>query len=114
ADGAERLRALARFGRGPRDADLDDGSARHRRHAHAGCPRRADGRRDHVGGGRHRRDGGMSAVYGAGDDPRELPLEELLKRLANETSTLVRQEIALARAEMREKAEAGKAGGAMI
>jgi hypothetical protein len=48
------------------------------------------------------------------DDPRQLPLEELLKRLANETGTLVRQEIALARAEMREKAKAGGAGAAML
>ena len=56
----------------------------------------------------------MSTAYDAGEDPRELPLDELLKRLANETGTLVRQEIALARAEMREKAEAGKAGATMI
>jgi MFS family permease len=48
------------------------------------------------------------------DDPRRLPLEELLKRLANETGTLVRQEISLARAEMREKAKAGGAGAAML
>jgi MFS family permease len=48
------------------------------------------------------------------DDPRRLPLEELLKRLATETGTLVRQEIALARAEMREKAKAGGAGAAML
>ena len=67
-----------------------------------------------MGDGRVRSDGLMSTAYGAGNDPRDLPLDELLKRLANETGTLVRQEIALARAEMREKAEAGKAGGAMI
>ncbi len=54
----------------------------------------------------------MSAAFD--DDPRQLPLEELLKRLANETGTLVRQEIALARAEMREKAKAGGAGAAML
>jgi VIT1/CCC1 family predicted Fe2+/Mn2+ transporter len=48
------------------------------------------------------------------DDARRLPLEELLKRLANETGTLVRQEIALARAEMREKAKSGGAGAAML
>ena len=54
----------------------------------------------------------MSAAYD--DDARRLPLEELLKRLANETGTLVRQEIALARAEMREKAKAGGAGAAML
>jgi hypothetical protein len=36
------------------------------------------------------------------------PIAELLKQLANETTTLVRQELDLAKAEMREKA--GKAG----
>ncbi|HYG72719.1 MAG TPA: phage holin family protein [Actinomycetota bacterium] len=54
----------------------------------------------------------MSAAYD--DDPRQLPLDELLKRLANETGTLVRQEIALARAEMREKAKAGGTGAVMV
>jgi len=68
-----------------------------------------------VGGGLHGGDGLVSATYPAGDEnPRDLPLDELLKRLANETGTLVRQEIALARAEMREKAKAGGAGAAMI
>jgi hypothetical protein len=38
------------------------------------------------------------------DDPRELPLPELLRRLAEQTSALVRQEIALARTELSEKA----------
>lgn len=56
----------------------------------------------------------MSAAYGTGEDPRDLPLDELLKRLAKETGTLVRQEIALARAEMRDKAKAGGAGAAMV
>ena len=41
-------------------------------------------------------------------DLRERPIAELLKQLANETTTLVRQELDLAKAEMREKA--GKAG----
>jgi uncharacterized membrane protein YqjE len=41
------------------------------------------------------------------DDLRERPIGELLKELANETTTLVRQELDLAKAEMREKA--GKA-----
>ena len=39
---------------------------------------------------------------------RDRPVGELLKQLANETSTLMRQELDLAKAEMREKA--GKAG----
>jgi tetrahydromethanopterin S-methyltransferase subunit C len=38
----------------------------------------------------------------------ERPVGELLKQLANETTTLVRQELELAKAEMRDKA--GKAG----
>jgi uncharacterized membrane protein YqjE len=42
------------------------------------------------------------------DELRERPVAELLKQLASETSTLVRQELELAKAEMREKA--GKAG----
>jgi uncharacterized membrane protein YqjE len=42
------------------------------------------------------------------DDLHDRPIGELLKELANETTTLVRQELDLAKAEMREKA--GKAG----
>ena len=42
------------------------------------------------------------------DDLRDRPIGELLKQLAEETTTLVRQELDLAKAEMREKA--GKAG----
>jgi Putative Actinobacterial Holin-X, holin superfamily III len=42
------------------------------------------------------------------EDLRERPIGELLKQLADETATLVRQELDLAKAEMREKA--GKAG----
>jgi uncharacterized membrane protein YqjE len=42
------------------------------------------------------------------DDLRDRPVGELLKQLASETTTLVRQELELAKAEMREKA--GRAG----
>ena len=42
------------------------------------------------------------------EELRDRPVGELLKQLANETTTLVRQELELAKAEMREKA--GKAG----
>jgi uncharacterized membrane protein YqjE len=42
------------------------------------------------------------------EELRERPVAELLKQLANETTTLVKQELELAKAEMREKA--GKAG----
>jgi len=42
------------------------------------------------------------------DELRDRPIGELLKQLATETTTLVRQELDLAKTEMREKA--GKAG----
>jgi Putative Actinobacterial Holin-X, holin superfamily III len=47
-------------------------------------------------------------VATSSDELRDRPIAELLKDLANETTTLVRQELDLAKAEMREKA--GKAG----
>lgn len=50
----------------------------------------------------------MSASSGEHVDLRERPIADLLRQLANETTTLVRQELELAKAEMREKA--GKAG----
>ena len=44
--------------------------------------------------------------------PREQPVGELLKQLSQETTTLVRQELDLAKAEMAEKAkESGKGAG---
>jgi Putative Actinobacterial Holin-X, holin superfamily III len=46
--------------------------------------------------------------YSQADDLRDRPIGELLKQLANETTTLVRQELELAKTEMREKA--GQAG----
>jgi hypothetical protein len=46
------------------------------------------------------------------DELRERPLSDLVKQLANQTSTLVRQEIDLAKAEMSQKAShAGKGAG---
>jgi uncharacterized membrane protein YqjE len=50
-------------------------------------------------------------------DPEELhdkPIGELLKQLASETSTLVHQELELAKAEMKAKAHKAGAGFAMI
>src|SRR4051794_4784933 len=44
-------------------------------------------------------------------DLHEKPIGELLKQLANETTTLVRQELDLAKAEMREK---GRVAGPAI
>jgi len=47
-------------------------------------------------------------------DLRDQPVGELLKQLANETSTLVRQELELAKAEMREKGRKAGPGLGMI
>jgi uncharacterized membrane protein YqjE len=49
-----------------------------------------------------------TTVATSSEDLRQRPVSELLKQLANETTSLVRQELELAKAEMREKA--GKAG----
>jgi MFS family permease len=47
-----------------------------------------------------------------GDEMRERPIGELFKQLSEETSTLIRQELELARAELKEKGrEAGKGAG---
>ena len=52
------------------------------------------------------------ATNGTGDDLRERPIGELLKQLSQETTTLVRQELELAKAEMAEKGKkAGKGAG---
>src|SRR4029079_180549 len=46
------------------------------------------------------------------DDPRERSIGELVKELSAQTSTLVRQELALARAELQEQGKtAGKGAG---
>jgi uncharacterized membrane protein YqjE len=50
----------------------------------------------------------------AGDDPRERSIGELVKELSAQTSTLVRQEIDLARAELQQQGKtAGKGAGMM-
>ena len=54
----------------------------------------------------------MAAGPHAGDDLRDRPVGELVKQLADQTSTLVRQEIDLAKAELTQKGkEAGKGAG---
>jgi Putative Actinobacterial Holin-X, holin superfamily III len=50
----------------------------------------------------------MSSTSSRREELQEQPIGNLLKQLASETTTLVRQELDLAKAEMREKA--GKAG----
>ena len=47
-------------------------------------------------------------------DPRQQSLGELLRRLADQTSRLIRQELRLARAEMTEKARGYSRGAAMM
>jgi uncharacterized membrane protein YqjE len=47
-------------------------------------------------------------------DPRDQSVGELVKDLANETSTLVRQEIDLAKAEMTERGKRAGKGAAML
>jgi uncharacterized membrane protein YqjE len=49
-----------------------------------------------------------------GEQLREQPIGELLKQLASETTTLVRQELDLAKAEMREKGKKAGPGFGMI
>ena len=52
------------------------------------------------------------SVHPAGDDLRERSIGELLKQLSEETTTLVKQELDLAKAEMAEKGkQAGKGIG---
>ena len=48
------------------------------------------------------------------NDLRDRPVGELLKELSNQTSSLVRQELELAKAEMAEKAKKGGLGAAMF
>jgi uncharacterized membrane protein YqjE len=47
-------------------------------------------------------------------DPREQPIGELLKQLSQETSTLVKQELALARAELEQQGKRAGVGAGML
>jgi Putative Actinobacterial Holin-X, holin superfamily III len=69
---------------------------------------------EHDAGARSQRfaPGPPGDVPGGGEELRERSLGELFGRLSAETSTLIRQELALARAELTEKGrEAGKGAG---
>ncbi|HKG38868.1 MAG TPA: phage holin family protein [Conexibacter sp.] len=55
----------------------------------------------------------MSA-NGEGHDLREESIAELVKRLADQTNTLVKQEIELAKAELTEKGKVAGAGAGML
>jgi len=50
----------------------------------------------------------------AHEDPRERPMGELVKDLASQTSTLVRQELALAQAELTQKGKIAGRGAGML
>jgi len=54
------------------------------------------------------------AYHGSDDDLRDRPIGELLKQLSQETTTLVRQELELAKAEMSAKAKEGGKGAGML
>jgi uncharacterized membrane protein YqjE len=56
----------------------------------------------------------MSASNGEGHDLHEESIAELVKRLADQTNTLVKQEIELAKAELTEKGRVAGAGAAMF
>src|SRR4029078_4480715 len=49
-----------------------------------------------------------------GDDLRDRPIGELLKQLSEQTTTLVRQELELAKAEVSEKGKKAGAGAGMF
>jgi len=56
----------------------------------------------------------MSATPHNGNDLRDESIAELVKRLAEQTNTLVHQEIELAKAELSEKGRIAGAGAAML
>ena len=55
-----------------------------------------------------------SPTSGMQEDLRERPVGELLKQLATETTTLVRQELDLAKAEVRQKGRQAGPGFGLI
>ena len=55
---------------------------------------------------------GYDPEYAAGTQPRDESIGNLISQVAGDVSTLFRQEVALAKAELKEEAaKAGKAGG---
>jgi uncharacterized membrane protein YqjE len=57
---------------------------------------------------------GSSGVSPDPTDPRERPIGELVKDLSSQTSTLVRKEIELARAEIQQKGKVAGKGAGML
>src|SRR6195952_3101109 len=56
----------------------------------------------------------MTDQQSAAADPREQSIGSLLKQLSEETSTLVRQELALARAELEQQGKRAGIGAGML
>jgi len=56
----------------------------------------------------------MSAHESVGNDRREQPMPELLRELSNQTTTLMRQELELAKAEVTEKGKQAGIGAGMF
>ena len=54
------------------------------------------------------------AANGSADDPRERPIGDLVKDLSSQTSTLLRQEIDLAKAELQQKGKVAGKGAGML
>ena len=54
------------------------------------------------------------AMNNGGADPRDRPIGELVKELSSQTSTLVRKEIELARAELEAKGKVAGKGAGML
>ena len=52
--------------------------------------------------------------YGPEEDLRDRPIGELMRELANETTTLVRQELELAKAEVAQKGKRAGVGAGML
>jgi hypothetical protein len=56
----------------------------------------------------------MADAMNGGADPRDRPIGELVKDLSQQTSTLVRQEIELARSELEAKGKVAGKGAGML
>ncbi|MDQ4095082.1 MAG: phage holin family protein [Actinomycetota bacterium] len=56
----------------------------------------------------------MSSAQPGGDDLHERPIGELLKELSQQTTTLLKQELELAKAEMAEKGKKAGAGAGLL
>jgi hypothetical protein len=56
----------------------------------------------------------MADAMNGGADPRDRPIGELVKDLSQQTSTLVRQEIELARSELEAKGKVASKGAGML